>query len=76
MFVDMFHIQMQLMQRLDQWNDLCVCVSSPPLSLYHEDTVLKLCQNCCIVDWYGLVYMMQIVVRIPKPSCGCTLDVL
>jgi len=24
MFIDMFHIQMQLMQRLDQWNELCM----------------------------------------------------
>jgi len=26
MFIDMFHVQMQLMQRLDQWNEyVCTC---------------------------------------------------
>jgi len=37
MFIDMFHVQMQLMQRLDQWNELYVCIFNS-LSQYHKDS--------------------------------------
>jgi hypothetical protein len=35
MFIDMLHVQMQLIQRLDQWNELYVCIFTS-LSLYHK----------------------------------------
>jgi hypothetical protein len=71
MFIDMFHIQMQLMQRLDQWNEyICMYVTSSHInflngspntrsffyySLYCVHIFLKCCP-CCRMLLCGLEY--------------------
>jgi hypothetical protein len=57
MFIDMFHIQMQLMQSLDQWNEhvyMCVCVF---LINYIQHAPLHSNTTCFRVGYTQYCYM-------------------
>ena len=59
-FIDIFHIHMQLMQSMDQWNEnVCMCVCTPVLQVFalyfSEDSLfflivfnLKWCIGVCM----------------------------
>ena len=63
MFIDMFHIQMQLMQRLDQWNTyvcmyVCVCVCVCAHARAFVCVCVCVCMHACMyVCMYVCIYV-------------------